>query len=298
MFIFPLQTDTLQTRTQVLLEKIKTTSPDVLFQDFFHEILKFGLKVIAALLLYLIGAWIIRKIRKAVTRALEKRKSEATLVSFINSMVGIILWVLLIIMMISTLGVNTTSVAALLAAGGMAIGVALGGTVQNFAGGLMLLIFKPFKAGDFIEAQGHAGIVTSINLVSTKIITRDNRAVTIPNGALANGNINNFNSMPLRRVDLEVAVSYSSSCPEVKKVLMEVVSADSRILDSSTPGASDPFVALLAMKDSCVTFAVRVWVLSQDYWDVYFSLNEAIFTTLPEKGISFPFPQLDVHVKS
>ena len=298
MFLFPLQTDTLQTRTQVLLEKIKTTSPDVLFQDFFHEILKFGLKVIAALLLYLIGAWIIRKIRKAVTRALEKRKSEATLVSFINSMVGIILWVLLIIMMISTLGVNTTSVAALLAAGGMAIGVALGGTVQNFAGGLMLLIFKPFKAGDFIEAQGHAGIVTSINLVSTKIITRDNRAVTIPNGALANGNINNFNSMPLRRVDLEVAVSYSSSCPEVKKVLMEVVSADSRILDSSTPGASDPFVALLAMKDSCVSFAVRVWVRSQDYWDVYFSLNEAIFTTLPEKGISFPFPQLDVHVKS
>ena len=189
------------------------------------------------------------------------------------------------------------ALAALLAAGGMAIGMALSGTVQNFAGGLMLLAFKPFKAGDYIEAQGFAGIVKEINIVSTKLLTLDNREIILPNGALSNGTINNYSAKPIRRIDINVDVSYGSDAEKVKEILKEIVRAEEKVLDGSIPGASDPVIALKAMKDSSVEFLVRVWALSSDYWDVQFRLNEAIYTGLPQKGISFPFPQLDIHLK-
>jgi len=175
--------------------------------------------------------------------------------------------------------------------------MAMSGTVQNFAGGLILLAFKPFKAGDYIEAQGFAGTVTSINIVSTKIVTVDNREVILPNGSLSNGTINNYNSFPLRRIDLTVDVSYGSESEAVKAELMRIIGEEERVLNAETPGAQDPTVVLSALKESSVEFLIRVWVRSADFREVRYALNEAIYEGLPGHGISFPFPQLDIHLK-
>ena len=179
----------------------------------------------------------------------------------------------------------------------MAIGMAMSGTVQNFAGGIMLLAFKPFKAGDYIEAQGYAGTVKEINIVSTKITTFDNKLIILPNGALSNGTINNYSANPVRRIDLRVDVAYGCDAVAVKEKLMAIIGTQEKILDTKTPGAQDPTVVLSAMKESSVEFFIRVWVKASDYFDVSFWLNEAVYTRLPEEGISFPFPQMDVHIK-
>jgi len=289
--------DTLATKGEQIAEILRNTPPKELVEEMIASFIKFGVKVLIALVIYFIGAWVIRRFKKVIARAFTRKGTDATLTSFIQSLVTVVLWIVLILIMIGTLGINTTSLAALLAAGGMAIGMALSGTVQNFAGGLMLLAFKPFKAGDYIEAQGYSGMVTSINVVSTKLLTFDNREIILPNGALSNGTINNFNAKDLRRVDLKVGVSYGSDAAEVKSVLMDILRDDERILDSGTPGAADPTVVLSAMKDSSVEFYIRAWVIASDYWDVLFHLNETIYTELPRKGISFPFPQMDVHLK-
>lgn len=279
------------------METLTTTPSDELFRNLVQDGIHFGLKVVAALLIYLVGGWIIRKIKRILTKGFERKHSDAALASFVTSLVSIALWVIVIIITISTLGINTTSLAALLAAGGMAIGMALSGTVQNFAGGIMILVFKPFKAGDYIEAQGFAGVVTDVSIVSTKLLTIDNRVIVLPNGALFNGSINNLSAMDLRRVDLPVSVAYGSDASAVRDAILEIVAADPLILDGTTQGAADPFVALKALGSSSVDFIVRVWVKSADYWTVYFRLNEAIYAGLPAKGIPFPFPQLDVHLK-
>lgn len=291
--------DSLQAKSEQAFEVIKNTEPSVLLKNLTEQAVQFGLKVLAALAIYILGAWIIRVVKNSVTRALNRRHSDATLVSFVNSLVGITMWIILIIIMIGTLGINTTSLAALLAAGGMAIGMALSGTVQNFAGGLMLLVFKPIKAGDFIEAQGFTGIVTAINITSTKLTTLDNRVVYIPNGALSSGNINNFSVNPLRRVDINVSLSYGADIEKAKELIINIIKENPKVLDKKTQGVpADPFVALLAMKDSSIELVTRTWTSSADYWDVYFWINENIYTRLPQAGISFPFPQLDVHIKN
>ena len=203
-------TDSLHTKGAEIAEILRNTPPKELIEEMVTSFIKFGIKLIFALVLYVVGAWLIRKSKKFIARVFTRRGADATLTSFMQSLVTAVLWILLIMFMIGTLGINTTSLAALLAAGGMAIGMAMSGTVQNFAGGLMLLAFKPFKAGDYIEAQGFAGVVKSINIVSTKIVTLDNREVILPNGALSNGTINNYSANPLRRIDLTVGVSYGS----------------------------------------------------------------------------------------
>ena len=289
--------DTLASKGQQIMEVLRNTPPKELVEETVTSFIKFGFKVLIALVLYFVGAWLIRKFKHVIAKAFTKRGADATLTSFIQSLVTAILWIVLIMVMISTLGINTTSLAALLAAGGMAIGMALSGTVQNFAGGLILLAFKPFKAGDYIEAQGNAGIVQEINIVSTKIVTLDNREVIIPNGVLSNGNINNYSAKALRRVDLKVGLSYGCVAEEVRAALMEIITSDERILTGETPGAEDPSVVLSALNDSSVEFYIRVWVKSQDYRPVQYSLNERIYTELPKQGIDFPFPQLDIHLK-
>lgn len=289
--------DSLASRGAQIAEVLKNTPPKELIQEFVDSFIRFGLKVLVALLIYFIGAWLIRKCKHVIAKAFTRRGADATLTSFIQSLVTAVLWIILIMVMIGTLGINTTSLAALLAAGGMAIGMALSGTVQNFAGGLMLLAFKPFKAGDYIEAQGYSGIVKEINIVSTKLLTLDNREVILPNGALSNGNINNYSAKDLRRVDLKVDVSYGADAEKVKSVLIGIMESQPLILNSSTPGAADPFVALSAMKDSSVEFMLRSWVKSENYWEVLFWLNETVYTVLPQEGIAFPFPQMDVHLK-
>ena len=289
--------DSLQTKGAEIAEILRNTPPKELIEEMVTSIIKFGLKLIIALALYLIGAWLIRKFKNVIARAFTRRGADATLTSFIQSLVTAVLWILLIMCMIGMLGINTTSLAALLAAGGMAIGMAMSGTVQNFAGGLMLLAFKPFKAGDYIEAQGFAGIVKSINIVSTKIITLDNREVILPNGALSNGTINNYSANPIRRIDLTVNVTYGSDADAVKTELMRIVIENEKTLNAETPGAEDPTVVLSDLKDSSVEFLIRVWVRSSDIREVRYALTETIYKELPANGISFPFPQLDIHLK-
>lgn len=277
-------------------KEMLASDPGTTLQQFGREALQFGLKVLLALVLYFIGVWIIKRIKHAMERYFKRKKTDRAVASFICSFVSIALTVLLIVVLIGTLGINTTSLAALLAAGGMALGMALSGTVQNFAGGLMLMIFKPFKAGDFIEAQGYTGVVTEVTIVGTHLTTIDNRKVVLPNGALSNGNIVNYSSFPLRRIDLPVSVEYGTDAARCREKLLEIVKEDPRILDAQTPGAADPFVALQKLSESSVNFIVRAWVKGSDFWPAQFDLNERIYTELPDAGIKFPFPQLDVHI--
>lgn len=273
------------------------TNPDQFFQDLVHDAISFALKVVAALIIYTIGAWLIKRVKGMLRRIFEKRNTEGTLATFVNSLVSISLTILLILVTISTLGVNTTSLAAVLAAGGMAIGMALSGTVQNFAGGIMILIFKPFKTGDYIEALGYSGKVSEVNIVSTKLRTFDNKTIVLPNGAMSNGNIQNFFEHDINRLEWLVSLEYGADNEKAKEVMTAILKNDSRILDSSTPGAADPFVGLNSLKDSCVEYTMKAWVKTSDYWDVKYDINEKIYTTLPGNGLNFPFPQMDVHIK-
>lgn len=289
--------DSLKAVTTDIIDKVKD-DPNTFLQDLLQSAIDFGLKLVAALAIYVVGAWIIRRVKKGLKKMFARRETEGTLASFITSLVSITLTVLLIVITIGTLGINTTSLAALLAAGGMAIGMALSGTVSNFAGGLMLLVFKPFKAGDFITAQGYSGTVKEVSIVNTKIITTDNRVIIIPNGTLSNGNIDNYSTMPLRRLDIEVHVEYGTDADLCMDLLRSLINEDQRILNSQTPGAQDPFIALLSMNDSNISFITRSWVNAADYWPVKFELNKKIYELLPQKGIQFAYPQLNVTIKS
>ena len=293
------------------------TDPEGFWKTVGEQMLQFGLKVLAALLIYIIGAWLISVLKKVLKRMFERRKTEPTLASFLTSFVSISLTVLLIVVTVSTLGINTTSLAALLAAGGMAIGMALSGTVQNFAGGLMILAFKPFKAGDFIEAQGQSGKVIEVNITATKILTVDNRVVILPNGALSNGTINNYSGRPLRRVEWNVSVSYGVDAAACKEAILAIVNSDARVLQADTDmdalykelkistyqlstvnyrmdAIPAPFVALKSLNSNDITFVVRAWVRGVDYWDVLFNLQERFYTELPPQGFTFAYPHVDV----
>ena len=308
--------DSVREGARMMIEYAKE-DPHGFWQQVGETMLQFGLKVVAALVLFLVGWWLIGVVKKGLQRMFTRRKVEPTLASFVSSFVSISLTVLLVIISISTLGVNTTSLAALLAAGGMAIGMALSGTVQNFAGGLMLLAFKPFKAGDFIEAQGHSGTVIEVNITATKILTTDNRVVILPNGALSNGTINNYSGRPLRRVEWLVSVEYGVDAAACKKAILEIVNSDQRVLQADTDmtklykelkisayqlstvnyrmeAIPAPFVALKSLNESDITFVVRAWVRAADYWDVFFGLQERFYTELPPQGFTFAYPHIEI----
>lgn len=276
-----------------LADKLATTPTNELLAELLDKAINFGLKVLAALIIYGIGAWLIRKVKGILSKIFERKGTDAAVASFTMSITSIALTLVLIIITIGVLGIDTTSFAALLAGGGMAIGLALNGTVQNFAGGIMLLIFKPFKSGDFIEAQGYSGTVSEVTITSTKLVTVDNRVIIIPNGALSNGTINNYSDQKIRRVDINVDVEYGSSSEEVKAILYSLIKDDTRILNEPAP----PFIALSALKESGVQFTLRLWVNSSDYWNVFFELTEKIYNELPKNDIKFPFPQLDINIK-
>ena len=291
--------------------------PDSFWQIFVDKATQFGIKVLAALAIFVIGIFLIRWVKNILKRVFDKRNTEPTIASFVTSFVSISLTVLLVVISVSTLGVDTTSLAALLAAGGLAIGMALSGTVQNFAGGLMLLAFKPFKADDLIEAQGVLGKVVEVNITATKILTPDNRVVILPNGALSNGTINNYNGRPLRRVEWLVSVSYGVDATACKKAIRTILDSDQRVLQADTDmnqlykdlnisafqlstvnyrmdAIPEPFVALKSLNENDITFVVRVWVKAADYWDVFFALQERFYTELPPQGFTFAYPHVDV----
>lgn len=286
----------IQTGLATMVEHIATTPTNELLGEFLEKTISFGLKVIAAVVIYLIGAWVIRKIKRMLSRVFERKGTDAAISSFVQSITSIILTLVLIITTIGVLGVNTTSFAALLAGGGMAIGMALNGTVQNFAGGIMLLIFKPFKAGDYIEAQGFSGTVSEVNIVSTKLRTVDNRVIIIPNGILSNGTIDNYSQQEMRRVDWTVDVEYGASSEEATKLLMSFLIEDERVLNIEKGAPADPFVTLSALKDSGIQFTMRAWVRKDDYWDVKFVVISKIYNELPKHDIQFPYPKLDVNI--
>lgn len=278
-------------------DKIANTPTSELFAELLDKVVSFGIKVLVAVALYFIGGWLIRRIKKMLQKIFEKHNFlDQAIESFIMSIAGIALWIILIIAIIGTLGIETTSFAALLAGGGMAIGLALNGTVQNFAGGIMILIFRPFKAGDFIEMQGFTGTVTEVTITSTKLTTTDNRVIIIPNGAISNGTINNYSHMPMRRLDITVDVEYGTSSEKTCELLQTLIKQDDRILTAETSGKADPFVALSSLKDSSIQFVVRVWVKSEDYWDVNYDLLKKIYEELPKNGVQFPYPKLDINI--
>lgn len=291
--------------------------PEGFWQIFVEKATQFGIKVLAALLIFIIGIFLVRWAKNALKRMFLRRKTEPTIASFVTSFASISLTVLLIVVTVSALGVDTTSLAALLAAGGLAVGMALSGTVQNFAGGIMLLAFKPFKAGDFIEAQGTTGRVVEVNITVTKILTPDNRVVILPNGALSNGVINNFNGRPLRRVEWSVSVSYGVDASKCKEAILAILDSEERILKADTDmkklykqlnitayqlstvnyrmdAIPAPFVALKSLNESDITFVVRAWVRADDYWDVFFGLQERFYTELPQQGFTFAYPHIEL----
>ena len=293
--IIPADSLDLKGSAEKFVEKVTTTPADVLLKELGSDALQFGLKVLAALAIYFIGAWVIKRIKKLLGNIFERRKTDKAIASFTMSLVSISLTILLIILTVGTLGVNTTSLAAILAAGGMAIGMALSGTVQNFAGGIMLLVFKPFKAGDFIEAQGFSGTVSEVNIVSTKLTTTDNRVIVLPNGSLSSGTINNISQNPIRRLEWKIGVEYGSNIDQARKVILGILNADARVLHGKD-APDEPNVKLSGLLDSSVEIQARCWVRTDDYWNLLWEINELIYKELPKNGIDFPFPQLDVHL--
>ena len=250
-----------------------------------------GFTIIKALIVFLVGRLVINLLNKLVRKILNRRKVDISIKTFVKSLVNILLTILLIISVVGALGVETTSFAALLASAGVAVGMALSGNLQNFAGGLIVLLFKPYKGGDYIEAQGVGGTVKEVQMFHTVLGTVDNKVIYIPNGSLSSGVVTNFSNQTTRRVDWTFGVEYGSDYEKVKQVIESVLAKDSRIL--SEPAA--PFIALPALAASSVNVVVRVWVNSSDYWGVYFDINKNIYATFNEVGIGFPFPQLTVH---
>jgi small conductance mechanosensitive channel len=249
-----------------------------------------GKSILLAILIFVVGRYVIRLTNKLIANMLERRRVEPTIQSFLKSFTNILLTILLVITVISALGVNTTSFAALLASAGVAIGMALSGNLQNLAGGIILLLFKPYKIGDYIEAQGVNGVVQEIQIFHTIILTVDNKQIYIPNGALSSGSITNYSAKELRRVDWTVGVEYGTDVEKVRAALMKLIDADNRILKDPAP-----FIALRELASSSVDFTVRGWVKGADYWGVFFDMNKQIYEEFNRQGISFPFPQIQVH---
>jgi len=251
----------------------------------------FGLKIIAAIAIYIFGRWLAKFLKNLSVKLMTKGKVDPTLVTFLGHVVYVGLLVFVILAALGQLGVQTTSFIAVIGAAGLAVGLALQGSLSNFAAGVLMIIFRPFKVGDLIEGAGVLGTVEEIQIFTTLLLTPDNRAVIVPNAKLSADNIINYTAKPDRRIDLVFGVSYSDNIDKVKEVISDVLSQDNRIL-----GDPPPTIGLLEMADSSINFAVRPWVKPADYWGVYFDINEKMKKRFDAEGISIPFPQRDVHV--
>lgn len=254
-----------------------------------------GKNLIIALAIYFIGKFIINKIESIVHKIMEKRNIDPSLRTFLNSTINIVLHFVMIIAIISVLGIETSSFVALFASAGMAVGMALSGTLQNFAGGVMVLIFKPYKVGDVIEAQGFCGCVKEIQIFNTVINTPDRQTIIIPNGGLATSSLKNYSTDPIRRVDLDVEVAYGTKPEDVRAVLNKIIEADSRILKTNDFA---PTIPMTKMSASSIVFQMRVFCESANYWGVLLDNTEKVYNELTKAGIEIPFQQVDVHVKN
>lgn len=250
------------------------------------------LKIVIAFVIYLVGKQLIKWIVRLMDKAFARHKVEASLRNFLRSLVKALLMVMLVLAIVQTLGVNTSSFLALFASAGLAVGMALSGTLQNFAGGVILLLLRPYKVGDYIESQGQSGTVESIDLFSTCLKTPDNQTIYVPNNAIATSIIDNYSQSETRRVDWVLSISYGDDVDVARREILAMLEADSRILKDSAP-----VVLVKTLNSSSVDLVIRAWVANADYWGVYFDMNEKMYKELPSKGVNFPFPQLDVNIK-
>lgn len=265
--------------------------PDISTETLMNLATKYGVPLIGAIVIWIIGSMIVKGLTNAFARNMEKRNVDASLRPFLKSLVGTLLRIMLVIAVLSTLGIEMTSFVAILGAAGLAVGMALSGTLQNFAGGVMILIFKPFKVGDVIDAQGYVGSVSEIQIFNTILKTPDNKTIIIPNGGLSTSAMTNFSTEPRRRVDWTIGIGYGDDVDKARQVIQKMVDADSRILRDPAP-----FIAVSELADSSVNFAVRAWVEAGDYWGVFFDMNENVYKTFNAEGLNIPYPQMDVHV--
>ncbi len=288
--------DTIATASQGI-ESVTSALAGLSYEEIMHMFvtfcISFGVKIIKVLLVWVIGRWVTRRLISFAKILMEKRKTNVTVQSFLTSLIDVVLLIVLIVMIISIFGVDTSSFIALFASAGVAIGMALSGTLQNFAGGVMILLFRPYKVGDYIEAQGQAGTVKEIQIFNTVLQTPDNKIILVPNGPMSTGIVNNYSREELRRVDFSFPISYGDDYEKAKAVIEELIAADSRIL--KTP---EHFIALGSLGTSSVNITVRVWTTQADYWAVYFEMNKNIYETLPKRGLHFPYQTFTVNVNN
>lgn len=273
--------------------KIFNTDYNALMNNLIEQALWIGLKIILALAIYYVGKWITNWILRILDRSFVRRNVDLSLRNFLRSMIKVVMTVLVILAAIQTLGVNTSSFLAIFASAGLAIGMALSGTLQNFAGGVILLLLRPYRIGDYITAQGQSGTVKSIGLFSTQLSTPDNRIIYVPNSAISTSIVDNYSQPTTRRVDWKVSISYGDDMDVARKEILAMLTADKRVLKEP----AEPMVVLSELGNSAVILSVRAWAANDDYWALYWEINERIYKELPQKGLHFPYPQMDVHIK-
>lgn len=278
----------------VLAQELSLTNLDRFVQKLIDLSLNAGKHILAAALVYIVGRFLVNMINRFVRRMLERRRIDVSVQSFVRSLVNILLTVLLVISVIGALGVNTTSFAALLASAGVAVGVALSGNLQNFAGGLIILLFKPYRVGDWIEAQGISGLVREVQIFHTILTTADNKTVYIPNGTLSTAVVTNYSREPSRRVEWKVGIDYGEDVERVRTLVMHLFESEPRILQA--PEAQRPFVGVEELADSCVALTIRAWVSPADYWPVFYGMQQRIYELFTREGINIPYPQSVVHL--
>ncbi|CZF78798.1 small-conductance mechanosensitive channel MscS [Grimontia marina] len=254
-------------------------------------LLQYGVNIISALLILIIGNWVVKAIANGVAKVMRKKELDDTVVGFVHTFVRYLLFVIVLIAALGRLGVQTASVVAVIGAAGLAVGLALQGSLSNFAAGVLIVAFRPFKSGDYVEVASVSGSVDSIQIFSTVLKTPDNKMVVVPNGAIISSPITNYSKHDTRRIDLVIGVSYSANLQKTKQVLADVLARETRLL--TTP---EPTIGVVELADSSVNLVVRPWVRTADYWAVYFDLLQAIKEALDAEGIEIPFPQMDVHL--
>ncbi len=274
------------------VEKLANLDLHELLRSMLSESIWILVKIAVALAIYFVGRWIVRRILRLLDAAFERRRVDVSLRQFMRNTVSVVFSLILIMIVVQTLGVNVTSLIAVFSAATLAIGMALSGTAQNFAGGVMILLMKPYRVGDFISAQGQSGTVREIKLFSTVITTGDNQTIFIPNNSIATAIVDNYSTAELRRVDWTVSISYGDDIDVARQAILEILKADARVLAEPVP-----VVWVAALADSSVNLSARAWTRNADYWDLFFETNEKLYKTLPSRGVRFPFPQLDVRIE-
>jgi small conductance mechanosensitive channel len=280
----------LQIKNELKIDKMKIDElMGIKYSDINHFLVKIGTNILLAVTILVIGFWVVKMIVKGMKKILRKSKTDESLVTFLSSLMTMVLKVMIVLTSITQLGVEMTSFVTIIGAAGLAVGLAFSGTLSNFAGGVMILIFKPFKVGDFILTQGEQGVVKEILIFNTYLHTTDNKVIILPNGPVANGNITNFTKAEQRRIDLIIGISYGDNLKVAKDLIAKFIEDDERIFKDPLP-----FIGVEALTNNSVDISIKVWASTSDYWDVYYSLNERVYTEFEQAGLHLPHSSLQI----